>query len=78
MNRFGLVGQIGMKMQMFCYKSLTGCGQGDSLEQLDIEELKIFASFLGIPFQHLLNNLFPIHGNLVQQTACQVGWQVLV
>lgn len=69
MNRFGLVDQIGKKMQMFCYESLTGCGEGDSLEQLDTEELKIFVIFLGIPFQHLLNKLFPIHGNLVQQTA---------
>lgn len=39
----------------------------DGLEQLDTEELKFFISFLGTSFQHLLNNLFPTHGKLVQQ-----------
>lgn len=53
-------------------------GEGDGLEQLDTEELKIFVSLLGIPFQYLLNNLFPIHGKLVQQMASQMRQQVLV
>lgn len=46
---------------------------GGGLEQLNTEELKLFDSFLGSPFQHLLNNLFPTHGKLVQLTASQMG-----
>lgn len=50
MNRYGLVDHIGKKMQMFCYESLTGCGEGDCLEQLDIREL---CQFFGNPISAL-------------------------
>lgn len=44
-NRFGLVDQTGKKMQMFCYESLTGWGEGNSLEQLETEELRFLSVF---------------------------------
>lgn len=69
LNRCDPVDQTGKKKQMFWHEPLTGCGEGGGLEHLDTEEPKNVVSFLEITFQHLLNNLFPIHEKLVQQIA---------
>lgn len=54
---FDLVDQLGQEMQMFWCVLLMSV-QGNGTEQMDTGELEVFVSLLGIPLQHLLNNLF--------------------
>lgn len=56
-DRFNLVDQLGQEMQMFWCVLLMSV-QRNGTEQMDARELEVFVSLLGIPLQHLMNNLF--------------------